>query len=646
MNSPARLHARPEVVGAALCVAVVVVATALFVIPSAAHPPAMVRRAGDFGPKVLLSVSDGQSTLANNTSVSIQVFSPIPTADEAPSTMSGLHLYPISAQNQWSNGFDEELLNVTLIPQGALDNGVFTTATSFFLPPSFDGIDAEWETILSHDTGKNYPSMTVEAEKTVVGTSGIAIYQYYNNLPYNPFSLQIITLNATALAGGAASWFQGTDVNSTSYSTITVATMALNLSVGFSNRPSQVMSSASFLDQDERGFSISPRSQEASVSLEATPDSTSYIYTYPTTTGDVLVHTSYANGTLPLLGVNIGPNANSGKSLIDLGASVNVLNDTIAFNSNQVAVSSIGTISSTMSTSPSFQHVANITVGAGFGVSNAWPVGMSESLGSNLSVSLNETSAFVGIQGVEFDFAHYNENTYHWTDKWEETCTEVDGNPSCSAPKLVSTTLDSTTYDGNFTSGGIVHINSTGGLKVTAGYVSIWDAWAIQSILCLSSNGSVTLTPTGSESSYSAATIWASTAGYSNAATALGDASAALQLTSTAIDTALALVVVTAAANGADLDASEPAVVAEVAAVIASVTDQASDILNLFSSISSVSGTNAVTLNYGFSNGPQGSGSSYSMPFYESSTPVTFSLNGNTYSFWAPVNYLSATAIV
>jgi hypothetical protein len=50
---------------------------------------------------------------------------------------------------------------------------------------------------------------------------------------------------------------------------------------------------------------------------------------------------------------------------------------------------------------------------------------------------------------------------------------------------------------------------------------------------------------------------------------------------------------------------------------------------------------------YGFSNVPVvGSGSAYTMPFFESQSPVRFTVNGNTYSFFAPEDYLNATAIV
>lgn len=636
---------------AVACVIVVVAAGASYLTrPSSQPAPGgtstpVQKPVGDFGPKVMISGEVASWSLANNTSVSIQIFSTAPVAFETPTSAPYLHLYPISGRDQWSNGVDEELLNITIVPEGTFDNGSFTNATAFFLSPSFDSIDTAWETLLSRDTGKNYPSMTVEAEKTITRNGSVAIYSYYNNLLYNPFSLQLLGLNATSF--GAATWFQGTEVEPANYSQITIAAMTLNLSVDFGNTPTQVVPLPALASTQINAKRIAaPHSPAPQTGSEVTPDTVTYYYSYPSTTSDTLEHTSYANGTLPLLGVSIGQNAASGNSIISLGASTDVQSDTISLNSNQVYQPASGETTTSMSTTPSFAHVANITTGSDIGTDIAIPLGISETLGNNLSVSLNRTTAFVGIQGVEYAFDHYNQYTYNYADYWELICMEENGYYYCDLPKLISQTLKSTVYDGNLTTGGIVHINSTAGLQVNASYESIWVAWTVQHTLLSSSNGTIQLTTSGSDSAYSASTIWGDTYGYSNASGAYSQASQAFASFSTGIGLALTVIAVASAANGLDFDSTEPAVVAACTAIAASVLATTSAILNQFSSISFVSGSQSATFTYGFSNDPAvGSGSSYSMPFYESTSPVKLTADGVGYSYYAPEDYLNVTAI-
>ncbi|MHB1435792.1 MAG: hypothetical protein ACYCPN_05605 [Thermoplasmata archaeon] len=109
----------------------------------------------------------------------------------------------------------------------------------------------------------------------------------------------------------------------------------------------------------------------------------------------------------------------------------------------------------------------------------------------------------------------------------------------------------------------------------------------------------------------------------------------------------MALADTLAAANGADFDTSEPAVIADTLSLIALTTGLSATLLSTFSSISAITGSNAVLLGNGFSNVPEaGAGSSYSMSYFESANPLSVSFNGNTYTFEAPLNYLNATAIL
>lgn len=219
------------------------------------------------------------------------------------------------------------------------------------------------------------------------------------------------------------------------------------------------------------------------------------------------------------------------------------------------------------------------------------------------------------------------------------------GNVYCTL-SLLSQKLTGSILDAQYTSGSIVNINSTAGLQVMAEEVSIWAAWTIQHFLGTDSNGSVTLSTSGTDSSYQASTIWAKTTGYLSAANAYGAASNALSTFSTALGVGLALVDATAALNGADFDASEPVVIAETAGIIGTTVGLAATILSQFNSISAWTGTSTVSFGYGFSNQPEPTGSSYTVQFFESQSPVSFTLpDGASYPFYAPVDFYNATTV-
>jgi hypothetical protein len=625
--------------GAILASAIMVLGIGVYVGEHETPSSPVLKPVGNFGPKVLVSGTGNAGALANNTTITIQIFSAVPAAFESPGTSfqaPGLRIFNLSAQNPWNNGVNEELLDVTLLPQN--------NTTAFFLAPTFDAIDQQWIALLSHDQGRNYPSLTVEAEKTIVSNGSAYLYQYYNNLLYDPSSLQVVSLSGPPLASGAATWFNGTGVDPSEYSQVTVATLEFNLTLDFPSTPMQVVPLPASTGVATPTGAVAHLTPCVTASESCY---TSYSYTYPSTTVNTLLKTSYVNGTLPLLGVHIGRNADSGGSLVDLSASVTVLDDTIDLNSAQPYVSASGEVTTTMGTNPSFGHTANVSVDTSNNQWDAFPTSRSEAVGYNLSDSLNRTTAFAGINGVEYEFQHFNQSTDHWKYTYKSVCCFYpNGQYHCSVT-LVGQQLLSTTYDGDYTSGGITHVNSTAGLQVQAGFQSIWVAWVFQHLLAADSNGSVTLTTSGNDSSYQAATIWADTTGYLNAADAYKQAAGALTVFSTAISLGLAIADAAAALNGADLDATEPVVVADSITLIARTIGLAATVLNYFSSISAVTGTQTVVMGYGFSNVPDCGcgGSAYAMPFFESQSPVRFTVNGNTYSFYAPEDYLNATSI-
>ena len=618
---------------------VIVIAGAGYAIQIYGHRTAPAHRympIGSFGPKVTVGVASPSAAVANNTTINVQIFSPVPDAF----ARGGLLFYSIPADNQWNNSVNDELLNATLFPGN--------NTTAFFMSPQFDAIAHQWVSVLSGDSGINYPSLSVYAVKTVVSNGSALLYTYYNNLLYNPFNLSVVGANSTLIrSGDVAGWFNGSGINPAQYSQIYVADLNFYLTPVFSSTPSEIVSLNS------------SSSAVAAISTHSSPDYGQYIidpeacsyfysYSYPTSTSSNLVKTTYANGTLPLIGVHIGRNADQGKSQISMTASIFIQNDSINFNSNTVYSNPSGSIRTAMSTNPSFAHIANVTTAASTNSTVAEPESVAERLGANFSVAQNKTTAIVGIQGIEYEFQHYNTYTYKYKDTWLHECCFINGGVYCYPPRLVSQELISKTYDGNYTTGEIIHVNSTAGIKVEASSVSIWEAWVIQHFLLQDSNGTLTLNSSGRGTGYQASDIWAHTYGWSNAANAYGEASKALSTFSTALSLGLAVIATLAATNIIDLDASEAAVIAAAGALVAKTISLAATVLKQFSSISFISGAQSIQVVYGFSNYVPGStGSNYSMQFYESASPVTFTLpSGSSYFFYAPVNYLNATAIV
>jgi len=179
----------------------------------------------------------------------------------------------------------------------------------------------------------------------------------------------------------------------------------------------------------------------------------------------------------------------------------------------------------------------------------------------------------------------------------------------------------------SFTDGVIVNINSTAGLKLRVSFEPIYVAWVIQALESSSRAPSLTVNLTAG-SSYQASFLWADATGYLQAATAYGKAANALATFSTSLGLGLA--------------------VAESLSLIADMTGLTATLLSTFSSISAITGVNAVQFGYTFSNSPAiaPNGSGCSMNYFESANPLSGSFNGNAYTFEAPLNYLNVTAIL
>ena len=317
-----------------------------------------------------------------------------------------------------------------------------------------------------------------------------------------------------------------------------------------------------------------------------------------------------------------------------------MLNGTIGLNSNMVYVSSSCEESTTMSTSPSFMHVVNINAPISTNETNAVPTKISEILGDNSSAAMNRTTAFVGIQGAEYQFSHYVSNTYTYKLIYQYIY------PNCL--HLISDTLVSAIYDGCSTIGEIININSTAGIQIKSEDVPISVAWTVQHALLQSSNGTIQLKTKGNGEAYQSGTLWAMTAGWTEATNGLKKTAEAMKLFSSfSSSLSLGLTIVDAIAAVNEIDLGEGAIVAESLSLIASTIGLTATVLNQFSSISFIASFQLPAgIVYGFSNSVAShNGSNYTIPLYESSHPVTSTVQGSEYSFYAPENYFNATEI-
>ncbi len=592
---------------------------------------------GDFGPRLELAIRSGNGSIPmNNTTITVQIWSAVPSAFAS----GGRQLQNISANLQQSNGFEDRLFNWT-------ENGSSPSVPrAGFLSPRFDTLAGEWASLLGRDSGSNYPSVTVIGTESVRVGSNLSIYQYYNNLDYNPRNIPVVSVNSTGLNSTVVeSWFNGTGIEPQNYSKLQLTDLELPLQLTFPRTPSEVIPLANGSAGNGIGGARESGSGRCPYATTTESCTTTYYSTDPTVTTNTLVHTSFVNGTLPLIGVHIGRNADPGTSEISLWALVFVVNDSIELNSVQTTVSATGQTNSMMSTSPSFLYIANGTAAGSGSAFNANPTNITTHSGGNKSTALNRTTAFAGIQGVEYSFQHYNQTSYNYHDIWEKYCCPGPTGIIICKTSLQSHTLTSVVH-GGFTDGAIVNINSTAGLQVKASFEPIYVAWVVQALYSTSHHLEVNLTTSGSESSYQAAMLWANTTGYLSAANAYSQAASLLDTFSTSLGLALAVIEAQSAASALGFGADEPAMVAESLDLIATTTGLSANLLSTFSSISAVTGTNAGGSGYGLSDVEVGTGSGYALQFFESANPITASFDGNSYSFEAPMNYLNATAII
>lgn len=586
----------------------------------------------NLGPRAVVSVGSTMippsynDSLPSNTTISIQIFSVVPQGFTHRNTLNRDYLGNLNSQN---NSYYDTLINASLN----------STRSILFLSPTFGTIASEWRPLLSNNSGKSYPSLTIEAHKTVYQNNSAKIYSYYNNMQYDPLNVGTHLLNQSILRTPyIGMYFNNSSINPSQYSSITVSNISFNISLKFPHTPSQVLTNI------KPDVEYSP----------SCPTSTSYYWKTVTDTYDNVLWVKDVHGAVPLVILNAGPGTDNSLSTFALAASVEFSNTMINLNSVQPYVSVNGQVSTTMSSTPSFSHIGNASFDNGINELTIYPYNTALT-GQNATNETNQTTGYVGIQNATYTFTHYDQNTSVYHNEYKEVVYTRYYNDQCLPYKevttLVQSNLVSTTYDGNLTSAEISWINSTASLQVTAQWAPVELYQLISQKLDLTPTASLDIygNSNNGPQSYQSSTIWSDYTGYTTATTELNDIVNGLTDFSTALSMGLAIITVAAALNGGSFDAAEPTVVATALGLIATFTGFAAFMLSQFSSISYMSKSTSAIVDWGFSEaGIQGhpDGSDYSFTFYQGSNPVTLNVNGNSYSFSAPEDYINVTNVI
>ena len=368
-----------------------------------------------------------------------------------------------------------------------------------------------------------------------------------------------------------------------------------------------------------------------------------YEYKYYNVTSSVLENVTDFNGLLPLSIAHIGRNADNGKSLVVTTNTISTSDFAMNLSSNQVYESSSGQITTTITPIPSVSKVfSSIEVGSMTGTS-AYPTAMWNSLnGTTKSKALNHTTVAIGIPGVSYYFGRYSTYTYLHKEKLEIIKCPNTGHHSIN---VLSNSIISTTFDGSYTVAEITNINTTNGLQLSYSNLPISAVWVIQHYL-KTKTGSFILNDSGREKTYTTTTFYDRSTGWLNISNAYyKQVSEGLKIFPATLGLELAIVSAESAANGADMDVTEPAVILAVTSKISHVIGLSGDILGDMSSVVSLfSSTGNAQIFSSISNSPA-PGSNYTVNYFESSNPLELNLNGQTYFFHTPDNFYNVTEI-
>jgi len=537
------------------------------------------------GPKLTLSTITSSGNVTGNETV--QVFSEMPSMIGEFTSNFGNGI-DISNKNIYNNSAFVELLNATFPYSGK--------SVNLFLSPLFMKVADEWVSLLGSMEGSQTPSLDIYATLSIVENGTLYVYSYYNNIPFNPFNVTLSEFN------GKTDWFSNSSINTADYTSITFANLSLHANVSFD------MNSPSFVVP----INISSPSMipETQLSVYGGGGGQSGTFYEPLW---------YKNITLPLplVATHISLNDSNALSYINNIAAFVVGNGSINLNSNTVSISTSGTVTNQMSTDPSL-NVSDIIYPHGSIYVDASPtVFPADANVDGETVGNNYTTSMLAIDNATYELIHGN-IIYVYDNAGHEF----------------------TKYLGNYTTVQISAIDSANGFRMEGVYLPPAAYGVVDKLF----NNNVSLGSLSPNQEIYGSTIWANSQGYSNAVNVYSKIAKTLEIFSVSIGLGLAIEDALAATNAVDADASEAEIVAESAKLISATLAMSADIISLYSSIDFISSSTLTGFGYGVTNYaiPPTSGSSFYLLDHESTQPITFTANGETYKFYAPSNFIDA----
>ncbi|KAA8922403.1 hypothetical protein [Thermoplasma sp.] len=597
----------------------------------AMHPShAAVKGDLDLGPRVNYHIYDDPITdmtnisrelsVINNTTINVQIFGSYPDSNET-----------------------------YVLANTSLDffNG------SIFLSPQFYNVSNAWSSFISSHHLNMYPSLTIEAYENIYENGSVYIYSYYNNIPFDPYAIKIVSMASSNLTSAikdrsvqasiALNVFNGTGINVGNYSNITFTPYVVNVSLSFSKKPIQVINASVFTNVD--------------VQSRADPYCEEYqfdYYTYSYDTYDKVTATHNLTGPFPIMIVHMSKNVADGKSMIIMSGAYTIINGIVGLESDQAYKPNSGDVTTTMSSDPSYIHNANLSVSTesvGYGVI---PLDMSLNNGYNVSQANNRTTGIVAITNASYAIKDFNQYTSEYRTKWHEIVyyEEIDGKVAiCHVYREnEGTSYVGTTYDGEGFSLAISYIQTTinNQLNLVAELIPNQIAYGISYLMHSDAiYKHLDLNTTGNSSSLHSSSVEYDLSGYVDASDAVKEAHNALTTFSAALGVGIATIELLNALNILDFDAGEAATALLAAELIDKVADLGSAILGDISSMGFVSDTEIASIAYSITNEALiNPGSSYGISVMLTGQPMILNMNGNSYFFYAPEDYLNATSII
>ena len=556
------------------------------------------------GPKINIALPGNLSSTGNaNATEYIQIMGVNPSYFPSQNTSIATD-YSLPSQGYVT------LFNMTFFPKnGQKSFSGFMNFNKFF------AIMKGWQRYYQNEgyspgTNGQEVSLQVEATLSLLHNGNLSVYSYYNNIPFNPlsfsFSVEKVVTGPINSMHNLNQWFNNTGMNPPSYSLLSYIPYSFNLTPSYDMAKPTYVSSINASAQNYKAYA------KESPNLMATPCYTGTKY--------IITNRNVLHGPFPLISIHDNATFNLTYNPLYIASGFANSEGTLCMTSDQTGVTAGGSITDQMSTNPSWGTNSLFTNG-GIAQWHAYPLN-SEYVASNGTImqrGINETTAIVYISNATFTVTHYN-IYYSWKNSLGQYFDKYLGNTTSIALASIYSKVDS--------------------FALGYGYVPIEYYYILQNATNGEAKTSLGLLAPGA--AMQGGTIMEKTTGYSSGASEMTLVNSSLTFAA-GLGVALAFISLAAALNGADGDASEPAIVNLALATLDSVLALSITLLTDFSSISFSTDSNFVANLYAITSGGSYSGYSYNLMDYQSLNAITFNGNGNTYSFYGPSNFVVAS---